>query len=123
MSSSPLAGGVAYDVHLVGAVLALGYWYFGWSFGRLPGMDELKRLLRTPQRWFKAKPPLKVHDPEHYYEDLDAQADRLLEKVATRGPYVVSPIKNAGCWKTTAGGLGKNCASCCSLWLLLAKLR
>src|SRR5206468_8405 len=27
-TSSPLTGGVAYDVHLVGAALALGYWYF-----------------------------------------------------------------------------------------------
>jgi membrane associated rhomboid family serine protease len=84
-SSSPLMGGVAYDVHLVGAALALGYWYFGWNFGRLPGVDGLQRLLKAPQRWLKAKPPLKVHDPEHYYEDLDAQADRLLDKVAHDG--------------------------------------
>jgi membrane associated rhomboid family serine protease len=84
-TSSPLMGGVAYDVHLVGAALALGYWYFGWNFGRLPGMDELRRLLALPKKWLKAKPPLRVHDPEHYYEDLDAQADRLLEKVHREG--------------------------------------
>src|SRR5262249_39014573 len=47
--------GVAYDVHLVGAALALAYWYFGWNFGQLPGLYELKRLLAAPQRWLKAK--------------------------------------------------------------------
>jgi hypothetical protein len=26
-----------------------------------------------------------VHDPEAYYEDLDAEADQLLEKVAREG--------------------------------------
>jgi len=82
---SPAWGGVAYDVHLVGAGLALGYWYFGWNFGRLPGADELKRMLAAQKKWFKPRPPLKVHDPEHYYEDLDAQADRLLDKVAREG--------------------------------------
>jgi membrane associated rhomboid family serine protease len=79
------AGGVAYDVHLIGAGLALAYWRFRWNFGRLPGMDELRRLFRSPQRWFKPRPPIKVHDPEQYYDDLDAEADRLLEKVAQHG--------------------------------------
>lgn len=83
--SSPLMGGVAYDVHLVGAGLALGYWHFGWNFSRLPGLDELKRLIGSPKRWTRQQPPLKVHDPEHYYEDLDAQAEQLLEKVNLEG--------------------------------------
>jgi hypothetical protein len=72
-------------VHLVGAALAFNYWYFGWNFGRLPGLTELKRIVTVPPRWFKPRPPLKVHDPEHYYEDLDAQADRLLDKVSREG--------------------------------------
>jgi membrane associated rhomboid family serine protease len=84
-TSSPLAGGIAYDVHLVGAALALGYWYFGWNFGRLPGADSFRRMMRSAQRWTKPKPPLRVHDPEHYYEDLDAEADRLLQKVHDHG--------------------------------------
>ncbi len=84
-TSSPLTGGVAYDVHLVGAALALGYWYFGWNFGRLPGTDGFRRMVRSARRWTKPKPPLRVHDPEHYYEDLDAQADRLLQKVHDHG--------------------------------------
>src|SRR6266436_6466742 len=40
---SALTGGVAYDVHLVGAAFALAYWRFGWNFRRLPGVDDLKR--------------------------------------------------------------------------------
>ena len=82
---SSLGDRIAYDVHLVGAALALGYWYFGWNFSRLPGLDELKRLVNVPKKWMKPRPPLKVHDPEHYYEDLDEQADRLLDKVARDG--------------------------------------
>jgi membrane associated rhomboid family serine protease len=78
-------GGIAYDVHLVGAAFALSYWYFGLNFGRLPGLAGLRRLLARPKKWFKPSPPLKVHDPEHYYEDLDAEADRLLDKVAHEG--------------------------------------
>jgi membrane associated rhomboid family serine protease len=85
LSTQSSMGGVAYDVHLVGAALALAYWYFGWNFGQLPGLYELKRLLAAPKRWLKAKPPLKVHNPEQYYEDLDAQADRLLDKVNREG--------------------------------------
>jgi membrane associated rhomboid family serine protease len=83
--SSMMAGNVAYDVHLVGAALAIGYWYFGWNFGRMPGLDKMKRLVGNPQRWVKPRPSLKVHDPEHYYEDLDAQAEQLLEKVNIEG--------------------------------------
>jgi membrane associated rhomboid family serine protease len=85
ISKSALTGGVAYDVHLVGAALALGYWYFGWNFGQLPGADGYRQLVRSVRRWGKPKPPLRVHDPEHYYEDLDAQADRLLQKVHDHG--------------------------------------
>jgi membrane associated rhomboid family serine protease len=76
---------VAYDVHLVGAAFALGYWYFGWNFGRLPGLDSVSRVFASRKKWFKPRPPLKVHDPEQYYDNLDAEADRLLEKVAQNG--------------------------------------
>jgi len=76
---------VAYDVHLTGAVFALAYWYFGWNFGRLPGFAALSRLFSSPPRWIKPGPSLKVHDPEEYYDNLDAEADRLLEKVNREG--------------------------------------
>jgi membrane associated rhomboid family serine protease len=76
---------VAYDVHMVGATFALGYWYFGWNFRRLPGLDRVSKVFAKRQKWFKPRPPLKVHDPEQYYDNLDAEADRLLEKVAQHG--------------------------------------
>jgi membrane associated rhomboid family serine protease len=77
--------GTAYDVHLVGAAFAVTYWYFGLNFGRMRSFQGFGRLWTAPRKWFKPRPPLKVHDPEHYYEDLDAEADRLLEKVARDG--------------------------------------
>ena len=85
--SSPAALGsrVAYDVHLAGAAFALAYWAFGWSFGKLPGISQIARLLKSPRKWLEPKPPLRVHDPEQYYEKLDEQADRLLEKVNREG--------------------------------------
>jgi membrane associated rhomboid family serine protease len=76
---------VAYDVHLTGAVFALAYWYFRWNFGRLPGLAALARLFSSQPRWIKPGPSLKVHDPEEYYGSLDAEADRLLEKVNREG--------------------------------------
>lgn len=83
--SMPGGSGIAYDVHLVGAAFAVVYWYFGLHFGRLPGIGQLGKLLTVPQKWLTPRPPLKVHDPEQYYEDLDAEGDRLLEKVRNEG--------------------------------------
>jgi membrane associated rhomboid family serine protease len=75
----------AFDVHLSGALFALAYWYFRWNFGRLPGLAQLSRLFASPKRWVTPGPSLKVHDPEEYYDNLDAEADRLLEKVNREG--------------------------------------
>ncbi len=83
-ATSRRGGGVAYDVHLVGAAFALAYWYFGWNFGRLPGFADVGRLFASPRSGFQPRPNLKVHDPEQYYEDLDAEADRMLEKLQSR---------------------------------------
>lgn len=88
---SPLFGGIAYDVHLVGAIFALGYWYFGWNFGHLPGLADVGRLFAAPQKWLKSKPNLKVHDPEQYYEDLDTEADRILDKLHREGEASLTP--------------------------------
>jgi hypothetical protein len=70
---------------LAGGLFALGYWYFGWNFGRLPGMAEIARLGRTLGKSLKPKPDLRVHDPESYYDDLDAEGDRVLEKLKSEG--------------------------------------
>jgi membrane associated rhomboid family serine protease len=75
----------AFDVHLTGAVLALGYWYFGWNFGRLPGMAGLGKSFKSLGRSMRPKPDLRVHDPETTYEDEDAEADRVLAKLKAVG--------------------------------------
>jgi len=85
MRQNPFGPQIAYDVHLTGAAFALAYWYFGWNLGRLPGMDELQRLFKAPHKWFKPRPPLRVHDPEQAYDDLDAEADRVLDKINREG--------------------------------------
>jgi membrane associated rhomboid family serine protease len=77
--------GVANDVHLVGALFAWAYWYFAWNLGRLPGMDGLGSLFQSIRKSFKSKPDLRVVDPESHYEDLDAEADALLDKVKRLG--------------------------------------
>jgi membrane associated rhomboid family serine protease len=82
---------VAYDVHLVGAAFALGYWYFGWNFGRLPGAARLSRMLSQPTKWLSPRPDLRVHDPEEYYDDLDAEADRILAKLSHEGESSLTP--------------------------------
>jgi hypothetical protein len=70
---------VAFDVHLVGIVVAICYYKFQWNFGRwLPD-------LRGGRRWLRARPKLKLHQPESSYHDLDAEADALLAKVKRDG--------------------------------------
>jgi len=81
---------IAHDVHLTGGLLALGYWYFGWNFGRLPGMAGIGQLGRSLGKSLRPKPDLRVHDPEAYYDDLDAEADRVLEKVNREGEQSLS---------------------------------
>ncbi|MEX2175496.1 MAG: rhomboid family intramembrane serine protease [Pirellulaceae bacterium] len=81
---------VAHDVHLTGALFALTYWYFGWNFSRLPGMTGISTMFKSLGKAMKAKPDLRVHDPEAYYEDLDAEADKLLEKMARDGAESLS---------------------------------
>jgi membrane associated rhomboid family serine protease len=87
VATDMLAGhdGIAHDVHLTGGLFALGYWYFGWNFGRLPGMAELSRWGRGLGNSLGPKPALRVHDPESHYEDLDAEGDRVLEKLNREG--------------------------------------
>lgn len=80
------AGGmasVAFDVHLVGAAFALLYWQFGAAWlGRL----SLPSLV---SKWPKLRrPKLRIHeptDPELPYNELDDQADAILEKVGRQG--------------------------------------
>lgn len=78
---------VAFDVHLVGAAFAIAYYRFGWYLGRwLPSFSWPKKGLRNP---FSAQPKLRVHRPSDDasddFEQLEAHADQLLEKVNQNG--------------------------------------
>lgn len=80
-----LGGGkdnVAYESHLAGAVMGFAYHRFGLNFGHL-----LPSRLLSVGKWLKAKPKLRVHQPDadDRYRDQDAEADRLLEKVHRQG--------------------------------------
>lgn len=83
---SYLGGNVAADVHLVGAAFAIAYYYFGWNLGRwLPGFS-LPQVNWNP---FKRRPKLRVHRPNpdagEDFEQLEARADELLQKVNQDG--------------------------------------
>jgi membrane associated rhomboid family serine protease len=83
---------IAYDVHLAGAAFAAAYWYFGWNFGRLPGVAGMGSMLRSAGKSLKRRPDLRVHDPgDAAYEELDAEGDRLLEKVHREGEKSLTP--------------------------------
>jgi membrane associated rhomboid family serine protease len=71
---------IAHEAHLAGAAFGAAYFQFGWSFNRLRG-----GAWRGWMERFKPRPSLKVHDPETYYRDLDAEADALLTKVLKYG--------------------------------------
>lgn len=71
---------VAHDVHLAGAAVALLYWKFGWNFGAIMPTEWIGGI----QRWWN-RPRLRIHDPEPTYENLDAEADRVLAKLHTEG--------------------------------------
>jgi membrane associated rhomboid family serine protease len=80
------ADNVAYDVHLVGAALAIVYFRFGWNLSllSLPGWTRLRSS--RPR-----KPALRVLRDEDEPVDeeptgnLDQEADRLLAKVSRQG--------------------------------------
>ena len=78
---------VAFDVHLVGAAFAIAYYKLGWNLGRLLPSISLPNFRKLNP--FSRQPRLRVHRPTHEasddFEQLEAQADRLLEKVNQEG--------------------------------------
>ncbi len=82
---------VAHDVHLTGAAFAAVYWYFGWHFGRMPGMAGIGRMVKAAGKSLQAKPDLRVHDPDPSYDDLDEEGDQLVEKVGREGMESLTP--------------------------------
>ncbi len=77
---------VAYSAHLGGAAFGAAYFLLRWNLGRVvpDRLFEFKKLARRP-------PSLKVHDPEQVYENRDAEADRVLDKLHSEGEDSLTP--------------------------------
>jgi len=71
------AAPVAFDVHLVGAAFAIGYFKFGWRVSSWVPRLRLPKVNRSTR--------LKLHEPKDNYEALDVEGDRLLQKVGRDG--------------------------------------
>ena len=77
---------VAFDVHLTGAALAVAYWGLGLNLGRVPGSRELSTGWNKLKALFRARPAVRIHQEwDGDEDDLEAQADRLLAKIARQG--------------------------------------
>jgi membrane associated rhomboid family serine protease len=70
---------VAHEAHLAGGLWGALYFYFGWNLAWL-GFDTSKMKAA-----FKRKPNLKLHAEDDAYDDQDAEADRILQKLADYG--------------------------------------
>ncbi|HZL91937.1 MAG TPA: rhomboid family intramembrane serine protease [Pirellulaceae bacterium] len=82
---------IAFDVHLTGAALALAYWALGLNFGRFPGWRELSAGWTRIKSLLRARPAVRIHDDADDDDDLETQADRLLEKIARQGESSLTP--------------------------------
>jgi membrane associated rhomboid family serine protease len=79
---------VAYEVHLAGALFAFAYWQLHWNLSQTWQMLTGRR--GRISTLFRSQPKLRVHDPvdefdEPWDEELESEADHLLEKVHTHG--------------------------------------
>ena len=79
---------VAYTVHLAGAAFAFGYWKLHWNLGHVMPTQWLASV----KRWWN-RPRLKIHAPEATYENQDAEADRVLAKLAEQGDASLTPAE------------------------------
>jgi membrane associated rhomboid family serine protease len=79
-------GGVAYDVHLVGAAFATLYFYGNLNFSFLENFtDRLRLSWRQKQRGFKVHRPQKSEEPEVPLSKDEVEADRILAKIHKLG--------------------------------------
>ncbi len=75
-------GGVAYDVHLVGAAFATLYFYGNLNFSFIENFTEsMKTSWRQKQRGFKVHRPEKTEAPEAPLTKDEVEADRILAKI------------------------------------------
>lgn len=85
-------GGTAHDVHLVGLLFGLGYFFLHWNLRWMMPSGLLGRWRRTWKRIRPGAPNLRVHTPEadDRYREMDEEADRLLDKVHREGESSLS---------------------------------
>ena len=79
-------GGVAYDVHLVGAAFATLYFYGNLNFSFIENFtDSMKTSWRKKQRGFKVHRPQEFEKPEAPVNKDETEADRILAKIHQLG--------------------------------------
>ena len=74
------SGNVAFSVHLAGMVFAWLYFQYRWNLGRF-----FENIFHMPK--FLSRPKFRVHHPDEESEepDLNAEVDRILEKISREG--------------------------------------
>jgi membrane associated rhomboid family serine protease len=77
---TPQSGNVAYGVHIAGIVFAWLYFQRRWNLGRF-----FENIFRKPK--FLFRPKFRIHKPDEESEepDLNAEVDRILEKISREG--------------------------------------
>jgi membrane associated rhomboid family serine protease len=85
---------VAYDVHLVGALFALAYFALDLRLTPYTSFAWMERAGNSIKTLFRPRPKLKVYDEaepdDSLHRRLEAEADRILEKIATQGESSLS---------------------------------
>jgi membrane associated rhomboid family serine protease len=73
-------GNIAFGVHLAGIAFAVLYFQYHWNLGRFFGA-----IFRKPR--LASRPKFRVHNPdeESPASDLNAEVDRILEKISREG--------------------------------------
>jgi len=77
---TPESGNVAYGVHIVGIIFAFLYFQYRWNLGRF-----FRNIFHKPK--FLFRPKFRIHKPDEESEepDLNAEVDRILEKISREG--------------------------------------
>lgn len=85
--------GVAADPSVVGVVFTILYYRFNWSLSSIPGFDWLASFPRYLGSLLRPRPKLKVYsegEEDDAYNELEAQADRILSKLHREGESSLS---------------------------------
>lgn len=77
---TPESGNVAYGVHIAGIIFAFLYFQNRWNLGRFFG-----NIFHMPK--FPSRPKFHIHKPDEESQepDLNAEVDRILEKISREG--------------------------------------